>query len=135
MPVTYILDSKSRIIHTICTSPLTFDEVLDHFRALSTDPACTGRLDVLLDVSQADALPESGQLFSVARTIRNLLSKVHFGVCSIVATRNAMFGMMRMFEAMATDYFLEIRVFRDAAEAESWLLSRRSQADSNPERP
>ena len=37
-----------------------------------------------------------------------------------------MFGMMRMFEVYAYNYFRTIRVFRDANEAEPWLAAERN---------
>jgi len=62
MPVTYSIDATRRLIRTVCARPLTFAQVMDHFRELKEDPACSGRLDVLLDVSDADLMPESHQL-------------------------------------------------------------------------
>jgi hypothetical protein len=37
-----------------------------------------------------------------------------------------MFGMMRVFEVHAGDYFGAIRVFRKASEAETWLDEQRA---------
>jgi hypothetical protein len=126
MPVTYKIDSVEKIIRTSCTSPLTFAQVIEHFQELQRDPACSGYLDVLLDVSEADTLPESGQLGTINLELGALRDQVQFGICAIAATRDAMFGMMRMFEALARPYFVATRVFRSLAEAESWLASQRS---------
>jgi hypothetical protein len=130
MPVTYKIDPVRKVIRTTCSAPVTFDEVIGHFRTLQEGPACSGHLDVLLDVSQADALPESGQLAAVNLELRGIRDKVQFGICAIVAHRDAMFGMMRMFEVQASRYFHAIRVFRDAAEAEPWVAS--PQGGSGP---
>ncbi|HLV88347.1 MAG TPA: hypothetical protein VKV39_15275 [Candidatus Sulfotelmatobacter sp.] len=133
MPVTYSVDSEAGVIRTVCESPLRFEDVLNHFQALRADPACTGGLDVLLDVSNADTLPAVSQLSSITSVIGNLTKKIRFGACAIVATRDAMFGMMRIFEAFAGDHFRAIRVFRDAREAELWLISERNRsAPSGP---
>jgi hypothetical protein len=99
--------------------------VIHHFRTLKDDPACSGRLDVLLDVSDADSLPAATQLGAVATELAVVRAKVQFGSCAVVATRDAMFGMMRMFEVLAARYFEAIHVFRSSAEAEAWLLARR----------
>ena len=112
MPVTYQIDEARKLIHTICSRPLTFTEVIEHFRTLRQDPACTGRLDVLLDVSDADTLPESRQFGPIAAELSAVRAKTEFGVCAIIATRDAMFGMMRVFEVAVSPYFRAIRVFR-----------------------
>jgi hypothetical protein len=105
VPVTYIIDSAEKIIRTTCASPLTFEQVIGHFRTLQENPACAGYLDVLLDVSAADALPEPGQLGAINAELSAIRIKTQFGICAIVATRDAMFGMMRMFEVLACPYF------------------------------
>jgi hypothetical protein len=40
MPVTYQIDVANRLIHTICSAPLTIAQVVDHFRILENDPSC-----------------------------------------------------------------------------------------------
>jgi hypothetical protein len=125
MPVTYSIDATRRLIHTVCARPLTFAQVMDHFRELKEDPACSGRLDVLLDVSDADLVPEGHQLVAVSGAIRSIRDKVQFGLCAVVAGRDAMFGMMRVFEVRAGDHFGAIHVFRETAEAEIWLASQK----------
>jgi len=130
MPVIYKIDAARKLIHTTCSRPLTFTEVIEHFRTLKEDPACTGHLDVLLDVSEADALPVSSQLGPVSAELDAVRAKVQFGRCAIIATRDAMFGMMRMFEVVAEPYFRAIRVFRRAADAQSWLDSLPTDEDS-----
>ena len=124
MPVTYEIDVARKLIYTICSAPLTFTQVIEHFRALKEDPACTGRLDVLLDVSSADTIPLSSQLGPISAELGAVRSKVQFGCCAIIAPRDAMFGMMRIFEIAAGPYFHAIRVFRTPAEAEKWMSSQ-----------
>jgi hypothetical protein len=130
MPVTYTIDATRRLIRTVCARPLTFAQVMDHFRELNEDPACTGRLDVLLDVSDGDLVPESHQIGAVAAAVLSIRNKVQFGSCAVVASRDAMFGMMRVFEVRAGDHFGAVHVFRKMAEAEIWLASQKTGAGS-----
>lgn len=125
MPVTYRIDKPLGLIRTQCAGEVTLEEVLEHFRMLGEDPDCPERLDVLLDLRDMTSLPESDQLRSVAKTIAGVRSRVEFGTCAIVATRNPLFGMTRMFEVFAEDYFSATRVFRDVREAWSWLHETR----------
>ena len=127
MPVTYNIDLASKLIRTTCLRPLTFEEVIGHFRALREDPMCAGYLDVLLDVTDADTVPVSSQLGAVSAELRALRKKVQFGVCAVIASRDAMFGMMRVFEVLAGDSFGVIRVFRGTAEAEAWLALKQGE--------
>lgn len=132
MPVTYSIDATKHLIRTACTRPVTFAEVMDHFRQLMEDPACSGHMDVLLDVSDAGSLPESSQLRAVGVAVSAIRQKVQFGVCAIVAPSDAMFGMMRVFEVRAGDYFGAIRVFRKTAEAEIWVALQQAGPDPGP---
>jgi hypothetical protein len=123
VPVTYQIDAARRLIHTTCSRPLTFTEVIDHFRTLNQDPACIGHLDVLLDVSDADTMPATNQLGAISGELYGVRAKVEFGLCAIIATQDTTFGVMRMFEVAAARYFRAIRVFRRADEAQAWLGS------------
>jgi hypothetical protein len=123
--VTYTIDVNERLIRTQCSGKLTFEEVAEHFRELARDPACPNRLDVLLDVRNVETLPERGQLEAVTVELGRLRAKVRFGLCAVVAERPALFGMLRVFEVLAQDHFTALRVFRDFAQAETWLVSQR----------
>lgn len=124
MPVTSTIDAKQRFIRTRCVGNVTYDEVAAHFQSLLIDPEVPEYLDVLLDMSELGSLPETRQLENVAREVQRIRIQVRFGVCAIVAQRDALFGMMRMFEVIARAHFREIRAFRMMEEAEAWLASQ-----------
>jgi hypothetical protein len=123
MPVTYVLDTARKLIRTTCSGPITLGDVVDHFRTLADDPACAGRLDVMLDVRETASLPKSIELKIVNSEVAAIRAKVEFGMCAIVATGDPMFGMMRMFAVFAERNFGAIGVFREAAGAEEWLTT------------
>ena len=124
-PITYRIDANERLIHTKCVGLVKLDEVIHHFRELERDPVCPDHLDVFLDLCELSSLPESGELRSMINAIALIRDKVEFGVCAIVASRDALFDMMIAFEELAQQYFREMRVFRVAAEAEKWLTLQR----------
>jgi hypothetical protein len=124
VPVTYIIDNTRKLIRTTCKGIVTLEDVVDHFSNLKGDPDCAGQLDVLLDVREANSLPETDQLRIVNLHVAKIRRKVEFGMCAIVANRDAMFGMMRMFAVFAEKHFRAIRVFRETAEAEEWLTTK-----------
>jgi hypothetical protein len=47
--------------------------------------------------------------------------RVQFDGCAIIASRDAVFGMARMFEVFAESYFRASRVFRTMDEGTRWL--------------
>jgi len=128
MPLTYSIDSSARVIYTTCSGNLTFEEVINHFRELRGDPDCPSHLDVLLDLTDVTSLPESDQLAAVALEVKKTLERVRFDVCAVIAQRDALFGMLRMFEVMVENYFRAIQIFRVRAEAEAWLAAQKMPA-------
>jgi hypothetical protein len=126
MSVTYEIDQGSGLIETRCTGEVSFNEVMEHFRELEDDPTVPERLDVLLDLSGITSLPEAGQLREVTRAIDHLRAKIEWGACAIVANRDALFGMSRMFEVFAGELFARTHVFRERPEAERWIAVNRS---------
>jgi hypothetical protein len=121
MTVTYRIDQATRRIHTRCVGAVTLDEVLRHFADLVRDPDCPGRLDVLLDLSETTSLPTSYQLTAVTTEVARVRPRVQFDGCAIIASRDALFGMARMFAVFAENYFGATRVFRTMDEGTRWL--------------
>ena len=128
MPVTYRIDAARGVIYTRCVGNVTLEEVLGHFQALALDPECPDRLDVLLDLTEEITLPQSEELRIVSRAIARVRERVEFGACAVVAVRDALFGMLRMFQVFTEDLFCALEVFRSLPEAEAWLEAHRGCA-------
>jgi hypothetical protein len=121
MPITYQIDTAEGIIRTKCIGDVTLDEVIGHFQQLACHPDCPDHLDVLLDLSKETTTPKSQELRVVTSAIGGVRSRVQFGACAIVARRDALFGMLRMFEVFAEELFRKTRIFSSTSEAETWL--------------
>ena len=121
MPVVYAIYAAQKFIHTRCLGNVTTDETSDHFRALARDPNCPDRLNVLLDLLEMTSISRTDQIRGVILDLQNVQRRVRFENCAIVADNDAIFGMMRMFEVFAKDYFVSTRVLRGVAEAKAWL--------------
>jgi hypothetical protein len=119
--ITWTLDEGSRVIRTLGIGDVTAGEVASHLDELDgrLDPGV--RFDVLLDLGGCTSLPTSEQLRAIAAQLGRLGGRHRFGRCAIVAQRDALFGMTRMFEVFAQEQFAETRAFRAADEAERWL--------------
>jgi len=131
MGIDYQIDAGRSLIHTRCVGEVTPAEVTAHFRTLAADPGVGGALDVLLDFRDLTTFPSSDQVQSIAYEIRNLLPKITWRHCAVVAPRDVTFGIGRMFEMLSEQYFRATMVFRQLAEAERWLASR-DRDDSRP---
>jgi len=125
MPVTYKIDAANSLIRTKCSGLVPVEEVLGHFQTLEKDPECPRVADVLLDLREMLTNPKSHEIRDVALEIKRVRPRVEFRMLAIVASGDALFGMMRMFEVFVEDYFRETQAFRSMAEAEAWLLSKR----------
>jgi hypothetical protein len=128
MPVTYQIDPARKLIHTRCIGDVNPEEVAAHFRELARDPNLPDKLNVLLDLTEETSLPETKDLREVGSHLREVVHRVRFGACAIVACNDALFGMMRVFEVFAREYFVVTQVFRALAEAEVWLELRASES-------
>lgn len=126
MPISYKIDVDQNLIRTTATGQLTLQEVVNHFRTLAKDPQARKPLDVFLDLSTVNTAPDTHQLSVVIGEMKKSRTGLRFGACAILASQDALFGMMRMFEAYAEEFFRETRTFRVATEAEQWLAARRS---------
>lgn len=124
MPVTYQIDRARGVIQTRCLGATTFDEVLDHFRALHTDPEVPECSSVLLDLSEVTTVPDRDQLRAIAGEVKGLRDRVRWGALSIVAPSDLLFGMSRIFGIFSESHFAHTGVFRTRAEAERWLDAR-----------
>ena len=124
MAITYRIDRERGWIETRCSGPVTLPQVRAHFDELQGDPLCPRQADVLLDLTEVTSLPNSPQIRAAAERVA-LVDNIVFEACAIVAAREALFGMARMFEVFARGHFAVIRTFRERKEAEEWLLSLR----------
>ena len=123
MPVLYEIAQGAGRLHTRCVGQVRFPEVVDHFRVLEADPDFRDGLDVLLDLSELESWPTPDQLQAVGATIERVQPRARFGACAIVAPRDVLFGLSRMFMSVVAEHFQRMNVFRSAAEAERWLRS------------
>src|SRR5262245_6926488 len=124
MPITFSIDAKQSFIRTIGFGYVTAAEVDEHFSQLSQVWPRGAKLDVLLDLSGCTSLPEISQLRDVVSRIQMLGGRKRFGICAIVATRELLYGLLRVFELLADRRFVAVRVFRNGRAAMAWLRER-----------
>jgi hypothetical protein len=122
MSITFNIDPAAGLIRTIGSGHVTLAEVQEHFTELAGAwPA--GRLDVLLDLSACTSLPDFPQLRSVVAQLDASGGRTRFDRCAIVASRELLYGLLRVFEVMADIRFAAVRVFRTETDAAEWLAT------------
>jgi hypothetical protein len=133
MPVQYRIDHTEGIIRTKCFANVTLEDVLGRLQELKDEPECPLRLDVLLDVSECLWAAKTAELKSVSYAIASVRERVQFDACAIITPTYLLFGIGRMFEVLAKQWFRVTRVFRSVADAEAWLSSRQPCASGDGE--
>ena len=63
--------------------PVTLEEVLGHFCTLEQDSECPDHLDVLLDLTQMESLPETHEISRIVTEMKRVRERVRFGACAI----------------------------------------------------
>src|SRR5690349_15874095 len=121
MPISYRIDLGAGLIRTVGSGEVTPAEVDAHFSELSEAWPRGARLDVLLDLTSCTSLPQISQLRTIVSQIADLGGRDRFGFCAIVASRELLYGLLRVFEFLADQKFSAIRIFRDEEAAITWL--------------
>jgi hypothetical protein len=125
MPISFELDRTVALIRTRCYGDTTLKEVLDHFQILRETPGLPNQLDVFLDLRDITSSPTAEQIRAASEGPGALGGIASFRYCAIVADRDAVYGMARMWGVFAERFFTEVSVLRSAEEADAWLQARR----------
>jgi len=120
MPVSYEIDAARGLIRTRCSGVVELADVLGHFATLQRDPARPAWPDVLLDFTGLGSLPNAAQIGAVKDRM-SWRPAFRFRFCAIVADRDVVFGIARMFQSMTTAFFEDVTVVRSVGDAEAWL--------------
>jgi len=122
MPITYRIDHKRGRVYTTCTGNVTLPDVRAHFDALQRDPDRPRNLSVLLDFTGMTTVPAEPQLQAAASHVGQV-EEIVFEACAILADREPVESMARMFESLARGHFAALKIFRKRRQAEQWLDS------------
>jgi hypothetical protein len=135
MPITYEINRAASLIRTRCYGHVTLADVRDHFKVLALDPDRPDHLDVFLDLREMTSPIKAEEIREASKTISRVPPSLRFGACAVVAERDALYGMSRMFSVFAEPFFRVIQAFRSAPEAEAWLAEQRAQTQSSEAAP
>ena len=119
MPISYRTDPAQKVVYTTFEGEVTDQQFVRHAREIGKDPEIDGSFVELIhaDTSSMKDVTKSGlqaaaDPLRISRAIRKI---------AIVASRNVEFGLARMVVSLADESPTEIQVFREQADAKSWL--------------
>jgi len=128
LPLHFRIDREAEIVWTWAEGTVTADDLVEHARALTKTPD-RPRWE-LADFSDRAEIPVATE---TVRAVAGLLSREDVNRpgsrLALVAGNEAMFGMLRLFEAYREHSNVEICVFRDREEALRWLADRPPAGD------
>jgi len=129
LPIAFDLDHEARMIRTRCVGDVTFDEVVAHFQELAGLAPLPRGIDVVLDPTAMESLPEGGQMQGVAFTVDQTQVTDAWGAWAVIADRDALYGMIRILRVFVEAIVPDFGVFRSEDEALSWLEGVRKPLD------
>jgi SpoIIAA-like len=100
---------------------VSVEEVRADLLDVITDQVHLGGVSALIDFRAVTSLLSPTDLRSLAADVRKLTRAQGKQRCAILVESDALFGLMRMLEAYSDGASVEVRAFRDRADAVDWL--------------
>ena len=119
MPISYRIDSAQKIAFTTFNGTITDKELLSHARNILSDPTIDSSFVELISAASSSMDTVTGPGIRAVAEI--LISSNSVQKIGIVVARDIGFGLARMVELSSDESAIEINVFRDQADARSWL--------------
>ena len=119
MPVSYRIDLAQKIVYTTFEGEVTDQQFVGHARKIGADPEIDGSF---VELIHADTSSMTGVTASGIREVADALrASTAIRKIGIVASRIVEFGLAQMVASLADKSLIEIQVFREQADAKSWL--------------
>jgi hypothetical protein len=122
MPISYQIDEARGLVVTTATGALTDADILGLKARLQVDPRWSPRLRELADVRGIDRLDVTTvgvrRMASWDAAVGPAIESYRL---AIVAPRDEVYGMARMYQMLTEFAVPNVGVFRDLEEAERWL--------------
>jgi hypothetical protein len=122
MPIEVRVDETRELVEMVFAGEVTdseFVETIDHY-LLEPYAAFPRGLFDLSDVTVVGVSADSVR-HAARHATRHVDSRLEEGKLAIVAPRDVLFGLARMYSILRDDSPVEVRAFRNRNEAESWL--------------
>lgn len=124
MAVTYTYDHKENLIYTKFSGVITDEDLRQQAKAVAADPRIKPGVRELVDLRSVDSVEASTETLGfIILTDKAHRDKFEGMRIAIVATRDLLFGLSKIFEVLSDieNAPSEVNVFRTMAEAKEWL--------------
>ena len=127
MPVTYHVDPANETVHTQVTGRIDAADVRGHMQDLLANPACPAEIFVLIDASGLEMVITPELIRVTASELVRLGERFVFRGVAVVVSGTAQYGMFRMGQFILEPHLPVTNVFREHAEAVTWLEGLRTE--------
>ena len=121
MGVTFRIDPQEGMIYSLYQGEITLQVLQEASRCLRADPLFRPGLKDLVDARKAVPRLSADDMFQYAMWLQQITP---IAFIAVLTRSDVGFGVARMFEQMFNDDSAKVRVFRDEAEARSWLAAQ-----------
>ena len=116
------IDSEQKLARVIARGKVNVLELKDIYSELIKHRDWQAGFDILCDYRGIDDFDVSTQdIDEIAEWQISIDNMIGNGKCAVVASRDSVFGMSRMWEMISAERSQHICVFRELEDAESWL--------------
>ncbi|MFQ5536944.1 MAG: hypothetical protein ACE5GJ_05775 [Gemmatimonadota bacterium] len=134
MPLRYSIDPDQKLVKTVAEATLTDEDILAHKRALLSDPRYQPGMREISDVRGVTEFQVTPRGVSAFVGVDRHTAAVRGGArLAILADRDVVFGMARMYQEMTGGEAGTVGVFRTLEEACVWLGIDPPERWGNPE--
>lgn len=122
--VEVIIDPAGGLQSIVLHGTVTAEELLGAWRQLIDDPAYDPSRNGLVDMTKIERMEFSYPAVSALNAVMHLADKQQlFQRIAVIAPRDELYGIGRMYAQLRAQGFREIEVFRDRENAFAWLGS------------
>lgn len=123
MPISFLFDTGRNLVTIIAEGLITDDELRCYRIDLTSDPRFRPGMRILSDHRSVEKHRLSIEgAYQAMKENQQLESKLKDCRQAIVTSSDLHYGMTRMYIAMMSETFPNIRVFREMEEAQAWLF-------------
>lgn len=115
-------DAARNVLFVSFDGPLTDEDLVKYAQRAASNPAIPPAHDELIDLRRVDvASVQSHTLRRIAELFAGGDRTPERSRVALVASDDASYGLSRMYQVFRSRSALDLRVFRDMAEARAWL--------------
>jgi hypothetical protein len=123
MPLTYAIESDTRIVAVVVSAPPSVDDYRRLLDTILSDPAYRPGYHFLVDRRAVAVVPDTQRVWAMTPLL-DVIARWG-GPCrmAVVTDGDATYGMMRMASVLGSDTGVEVGAFRDPDMARDWLTA------------